>query len=96
MDSLMWKEHRISLGLEKNHKQNVIYELQNEKHEDLTTHNEIIGEMCYFYENLYDTNKSKRHRYCKLSVSSIIKTLSTTALDNCDKFSTLDEWKIQF
>lgn len=55
MDSLMWKEHRISLGLEKNHKQNVIYELQNEKHEDLTTHNEIICEMCYFYENLYDT-----------------------------------------
>lgn len=50
----MWKEHRISLGLEKNHKQNVIYELQNEKHEDLTTHNEIIGKMCYFYENLYD------------------------------------------
>lgn len=55
MDLLMWKEHRISLGLEKNHKQNVIYELQNEKHEDFTTHNEIIGEMCYFYENLYDT-----------------------------------------
>lgn len=54
MDSLMWKEHWISLGLEKNYKQNVIYELQNEKHEDLTTHNEIIGEMCYFYENLYD------------------------------------------
>lgn len=92
----MWKEHRISLGLEKNHKQNVIYELQNEKTWRLNnTQWDYRWNVLFLWESIR-YKKSKRHRYCKLSISSIIKTLSTTALDNCDKFSTLDEWKIQF
>lgn len=51
----MWKEHRISLGLKKIINKTLFTNYRMKKHEDLTTHNEIIGEMCYFYENLYDT-----------------------------------------
>lgn len=50
------KNTKYFLGLEKKQQtQNVIYELQNKKQENVTTDDEILGEMCHFYENLYDT-----------------------------------------
>lgn len=49
--------------------------------------------MCHFYENLYDTKNVNDLDIENYLETSNIKTLSTTAKDNCDKFPTLDECK---
>ena len=50
------KNTKFFLGLEKKHQtQNIIRELTNENNDFLNTDEEILGEMCNFYEKLYDT-----------------------------------------
>lgn len=66
-------------------------ELQNKKHENITTDDKILGEMCYFYEHLYNTKNVNNLDIENYLESSNIKTRSTTAKDN--KVPTLDECK---
>lgn len=52
----MWKVHEIFFRFKKKHQtQNVIYKVQNKKHANVTTDDDILSEMNYFFENLYDT-----------------------------------------
>ena len=88
------KNTKFFLGLEKKHQtQNIIRELTNENNDFLNTDEEILGEMCNFYEKLYDTqniNNSDIENYLR---DTNIKCLTDNIKDKCDQFPTLDECK---
>lgn len=52
------------------------------KHENLTTDDKILGEMCYFYENLYDTKNVNDLDIEYYLESSNTKNHSTTRTNN--------------
>ena len=88
------KNTKFFLGLEKNPQtQNIIRELTNENSDFLNTDEEILGEMCNFYEKLFDTqniNNSDIENYLR---DTNIKCLTDNIKDKCDQFPTLDECK---
>lgn len=55
---------------------------RTKKHENLTTDDKILGEMCYFYENLYDTKNVNDLDIENYLESSNTKNHSTTRTNN--------------
>ena len=89
------KKYKVFLRSRKNphQTQNIIWELTNENNGFLNTDEEILGEMCNFYEKLYDTqniNNSDIENYLR---DTDIKRLTDNIKDKCDQFPTLDECK---
>ena len=80
-------------GLEKSHQSNnVIKKLVTNENIHVNTNNDILGEMCNFYENLYTSkniNDNDIDNY--LQSIDIEKTLNDEEKLFCDKFPSLEE-----
>ena len=86
------KNTKYFLGLEtKQQSYNVIRELKSDENGICTTQNDIMGEMCSFYEKLY-TSKNINDVDIDDYLSNIeIPSLSSVDKEYCDEFPTLEE-----
>ena len=86
------KNTKYFLGLEtKQQSYNVIREIKSDENGICTTQNDIMGEMCSFYEKLY-TSKNINDVDIDDYLSNIeIPSLSSVDKEYCDEFPTLEE-----
>lgn len=86
------KNTKFFLGLEKKHQtQNTIYELKDKNNETLTTDDDILGEMCCFYEELYRSKNISSSEIENYLQNSNIMRLSENVKNTCDQFPNLEE-----
>ena len=82
------REKQYFFGLEKKHQShNIINELSTDQNGTVHSNNDILGEMCNFYENLYSTKHVKDDDIDSyLSTLNIGKILSEKDKEYCDTF----------
>ena len=86
------KNTKFFLGLEKKHQtQNTIYELKNKNNDTLSTDDDILGEMCSFYEELYRSKNISSSDIENYLQNSNIMCLSENVKNTCDQFPNLEE-----
>ena len=82
------------LGLEKSHQtSNVIKELKIDNGNTVKTDNEILGQMCSYYEKLYQSKNRDDLEIDNYLSNSNIPQLSPTEKETCEFFPSIDECK---
>ena len=88
------KNTKFFLGLEKSHQTfNVIKELKTSDGRTAKSENEVLGEMCNYYENLYTSKNINDHDIDNYLNQCDIPKLSQIDKELCDFFPTLMECK---
>ena len=88
------KNTKFFLGLEKSHQtSNVIDELKIDNGNTLKTDNEILCQMCSYYEKLYQSKSIDDLEIDNYLSNSNIPQLSPTEKETYDFFPTIDECK---